>query len=161
MYRHFDGREALLGELAASGFAQLGERFADALDLGTPPADAVQAVERLHRLGVAYLRFADDQPAMWRLMFGTQAAQIRADAAPADLPSSYTYLPAALYGLYSAGVLPAPPEAADVLFTWSAIHGAAALRIGNVASAQGEVAQVGFEVVQRILRGIGAVVLPP
>jgi AcrR family transcriptional regulator len=160
VYRHFDGREALLAELAASGFAQLRERFADALDLNTPPADAAQAIERLHRLGVAYLRFADDQPAMWRLMFGTQAAQIRADASPTDLPTSYAYLPAALQGLYSTGVIPAPPEAGDILFTWSAIHGAAALRIGNVATAQGEVVQVGFGVVQRILRGIGAVILP-
>jgi AcrR family transcriptional regulator len=160
VYRHFDGREALLAELAASGFAQLRERFADALDLNTPPADATQAVERLHRLGVAYLRFADDQPAMWRLMFGTQAAQIRTDASPTDLPNSYAYLPAALQGLYGTGVLPAPPEAADVLFTWSAIHGAAALRIGNVASAQGEAMRMGADVVQRILRGIGCVILP-
>jgi AcrR family transcriptional regulator len=161
VYRHFDGREALLAELAASGFAQLRERFADALDLNTPPADAAQAIERLHRLGVAYLRFADDEPAMWRLMFGTQAAQIRADASPTDLPTSYAYLPAALQGLYGTGVIPAPPEAADVLFTWSAIHGAAAMRIGNVATAQGEVVQVGFGVVQRILRGIGAITLSP
>ena len=160
VYRHFDGREALLAELAASGFAQLRERFADALDLDTPPADAAQAIERLRRLGVAYLRFADDQPAMWRLMFGTQAAQVRADAAPTDLPTSYAYLPAALQGLYGTGVIPAPPEAADVLFTWSAIHGAAALRIGNVASAQGEVVQVGLGVVQRILRGVGAHIPP-
>jgi AcrR family transcriptional regulator len=161
VYRHFDGREALLAELAASGFAQLRERFADALDLNTAPADAAQAIERLHRLGVAYLRFADDEPAMWRLMFGTQAALVRADASPTDLPTSYAYLPAALQGLYGTGVIPAPPGAADVLFTWSAIHGAAALRIGNVATAQGEVVQVGIGVVQRILRGIGAVTLSP
>lgn len=88
-------------------------------------------------------------------MFGKQAAQTRADVLPANFSTSYAYLPAALQGLHSAGVMPAPPLAADVLFTWSAIHGAAALRIGNVASAQGPVTRVGADVVQRILRGIG------
>jgi AcrR family transcriptional regulator len=158
VYRHFEGREALLAELAASGFNQLKERFAQAFDLSTPPSDGTAAIERLHQLGVAYLRFADDQPAMWRLMFGKQAAQTRADVLPADFSTSYAYLPAALQGLHSAGVIPAPPVAADVLFTWSAIHGAAALRIGNVASAQGEVTRVGADVIQRILRGIGCAI---
>ncbi len=161
VYRHFDGREALLAELAAGGFDQLRERFSDAFDLNTPPADARQAIEHLHRLGVAYLRFADNQPPMWRLMFGTQAAQTRTDALPGIVSTAYAYLPAALQGLYSTGAIPVSPGADDVLFTWSAIHGAASLRIGNVATAQGEVMQVGHGVVQRILRGLGAVILPP
>ncbi|MFA6231538.1 MAG: TetR/AcrR family transcriptional regulator [Rhodanobacter sp.] len=156
VYRHFDGREALLAELAVGGFEQLQARFSVGFDPRTLPADAPQAVQRLHRLGVAYLRFADEQPALWRLMFGTHAAQIRADALQTGEPTSYSYLPAALQGLYSAGVIPAPPEAGDVLFTWSAIHGAAALRVGSVAAAQGEVEYIGEGVVQRILRGIGA-----
>jgi len=156
VYRHFDGREALLAELAAVGIAQLTERFADAFDLNTPPADAMQAIQRLHRLGVAYLRFADEQPAMWRLIFGVHAAQTRANALQKSEPTSYSYLPAALQGLYKTGVIAVPPAPGDLLFTWSTVHGAAALRIGKVAAAQGEVEHVGAEVVQRILRGIGA-----
>lgn len=156
VYRHFDSREALLAELAAIGIAQLTERFSDAFDLNTPPADALQATQRLQRLGVAYLRFADEQPAMWRLIFGVNAVQTRANALQTTEPTSYSYLPAALLGLYRTGVIAAPPAPGDLLFTWSAVHGAAALRVGNVAAAQGEVEHVGAEVVQRILRGIGA-----
>lgn len=155
VYRHFDGREALLAELAAIGIAQLQQRFALAFDLHAPPADAPEAIARLYRLGVAYLRFADDQPAMWRLIFGTHAAQTRAGALQRGTPTSYSYLPAALQGLYQTGVIAAPPEPGDLLFAWSAVHGAAALRVGNVVAAQGEVEQVGAEVMQRILRGIG------
>ncbi len=156
VYRHFDSREALLAELAVGGIAQLQQRFAVAFDLHTPPANAPEAIERLRRLAVTYLRFADEQSALWRLIFGVHAAQTRADALRTGAPTSYSYLPAALHGLYTTGVLPAPPEPSDVLFTWSAVHGAAALRVGNVAAAQGAVEQVGAEVVQRILRGIGA-----
>jgi AcrR family transcriptional regulator len=161
VYRHFDSREALLAELAAVGISQLQQRFAVAFDLHAPPADAPEATARLHRLAVAYLRFADEQPAMWRLIFGAYAAQTRADALQRGTPTSYSYLPAALQGLYTTGVIAAPPVAGDLLFTWSTVHGAAALRVGNVAAAQGEVEKVGADVVQRILRGIGARLLPP
>ncbi len=157
VYRHFDSREALLAELAVGGIAQLQQRFAIAFDLHTPPADAPEAIERGHRLTVAYRRFADEHPALWRLIFGVHAAQTRADALRTGAPTSYSYLPAALQGLYTTGVLPAPPAPSDTLFTWSAVHGAAALRVGDVAAAQGTVEQVGAEVAQRILRGIGAI----
>jgi AcrR family transcriptional regulator len=156
VYRHFDSREALLAELAAVGIAQLQQRFADAFDLHAPAADASEAVARLYRLAVAYLRFADEQPAMWRLIFGAYAVQTRANALQTGAPTSYSYLPTALQGLYTTGVIVAPPAPGDLLFTWSTVHGAAALRVGNVAAAQGEVEHVGAEVVQRILRGIGA-----
>jgi AcrR family transcriptional regulator len=156
VYRHFDSREALLAELAAVGIAQLQQRFADAFDLHVPAADAPEAIARLYRLAVAYLRFADEQPAMWRLIFGAYAVQTRAKALQTGAPTSYSYLPAALQGLYRTGVIVAPPAPGDLLFTWSTVHGAAALRVGNVAAALGEVEHVGAEVVQRILRGIGA-----
>ncbi|HEY0340740.1 MAG TPA: TetR/AcrR family transcriptional regulator [Steroidobacteraceae bacterium] len=156
VYRHFDSREALLAELAAVGISQLQQRFTIAFDLHAPPADTSEAIARLHRLAVAYLRFADEEPAMWRLIFGTHAAQTRADALQRGGTTSYSYLPAALQGLYKTDVIVAPPDAGDLLFTWSTVHGAAALRVGNVAAAQGEVEKVGAEVVQRILRGIGA-----
>jgi acyl dehydratase len=93
---------------------------------------------------------------MWRLIFGTYAVQTRANALQTGKPTSYSYLPAALQGLHETGVMALPPSPGDLLFTWSTVHGAAALRVGNVAPAQGEVEHVGAEVVQRILRGIGA-----
>jgi AcrR family transcriptional regulator len=155
VYRHFDGREALLGELAALGIAQLTQCFAAVFDLTIAPANAAEAIERLQRLGVAYIRFADEQPALWRLIFGVHAAQARANALQAETPTSYSYLPAALQGLYRTGVIAAPPDAGDVLFTWSTVHGAASLRVGNVAPAQGNLEQVGAEVMRRVLRGLG------
>ncbi len=118
VYRHFDSREALLAELAVVGIAQLQQRFAIAFDLRAPAADAREAIARLHQLGVAYLRFADEQPAMWRLIFGTYAVQTRADALQSGAPTAYSYLPAALQGLYRTGVIAAPPEPGDLLFAW-------------------------------------------
>src|SRR2546423_10801996 len=54
-YRHFADREALLGALAAEGFALLAKRLRG---------------QRGPELGMAYVRFALEHPQRFRLMFG-------------------------------------------------------------------------------------------
>lgn len=134
-YRHFDSREDLLFEVARCGFDRLRQRFAEAFDIAVPPTDAAEARQRLIRLAHAYLQFSDDEPALWRLMFGAQAEVYRKTSNGHGGPNSYEYLPAALLGLYLQGVIPAAPQNHDSLFAWSAIHGAASLRSGRVPAA--------------------------
>jgi AcrR family transcriptional regulator len=156
VYRHFDGRDALLAELTRIGFDRLEQRFATAFDIGRPPVHAFEAGERLQRLGEAYLQFADDEPALWRLMFGMQAAGYRAAASPADRRHTYDYLPAALLGLHQTGVIAHPPDARDVLFAWSAVHGLATLRSGGIPAARAPVGELAVDVTDRIVRALGS-----
>lgn len=153
-YRHFRSREALLSEVARIGFDRLEAAFAAAFDPGQPPLDGADARERLARLAQAYLRFADAEPALWRLMFGAQAAAYRASARPLARRNSYDYLPAALSGLHQAGVMSRLPDARDALFAWSAIHGAAALRSGGVPQARGPVVGLADDVATRVVRAL-------
>jgi len=154
IYRHFAGREALLGEVARIGFERLEALFAEVFDIGRPPKDAIDARSRLSELAQAYLRFADDEPALWRLMFGSQAAAYRATAEPPLRPNSYDYLPAALLGLHRVGLARRAPDERDALFAWSAIHGAATLRAGGVPSAQGRVSELAGDVADRVIRSL-------
>lgn len=62
-YRHFADKEALESELAAAGFADLRQRLGAAGPQPPAPQDFA-------RLGVSYVRFALDRPALFRLMFG-------------------------------------------------------------------------------------------
>ena len=151
VYRHFQGKEELLQTLAGIGFEKLETAFAAAFTLHQAPADAAQARLRLQRLGFTYLAFADQEPALWRLMFGPLAAAYRAARRLEDRPSTFDYLPAALLGLHRTGVLPAPPGDADVLFTWSASHGLAALRDGNIPLAQGALQRRAVDLVERVV----------
>lgn len=155
VYRHFASREDLLGEVARIGFDRLAARFAEAFDIDRPPASAADARDRLERLAHAYLRFADDQPALWRLMFGSQAAAYRATAQPSARRNSYDYLPAALLGLHRCGVVARAPDERDALFAWSAIHGTATLRAGRVPSALGPVTRLAGDVADRVVRSLG------
>ncbi|MFI6868917.1 TetR/AcrR family transcriptional regulator [Nocardia sp. NPDC050406] len=61
--RHFRDKQALLDELAASGFERLGQRFAEAATAEGP------VTERLYGMARAYLRFAMDNPELLALMF--------------------------------------------------------------------------------------------
>lgn len=155
-YRHFASREDLLEEVARLGFDRLEVRFAEAFDIGCPPADPTEARARMHRLACAYLQFADDEPALWRLMFGAQAAGYRAAAAPPGRRNSYDHLPAALLGLHLTGVTAQPPGERDALFAWSAIHGAAALRSGRVPAALAPLPELAREVAARVIQSLRA-----
>jgi AcrR family transcriptional regulator len=73
-YHHFADREALLRALAARGY----ERFAAALAGAAARAPGPRA---FLEVGVAYVRFAADHPALFRLMFSGEVARgRRADA---------------------------------------------------------------------------------
>lgn len=161
VYRHFQSKQALLDELAGQGFSRLRGLFADCFALGSEPANAQDAVQRLVKLGAAYLAFADQDPAIWRLMFGVHASAYRQRATAGGPVSSYHYLPAALHGIHHTGLLPSAPNDGDILFAWSAIHGLAALRLGGMPVAQMPAMTAAGLVVGRILAGLGAVGLPP
>lgn len=150
-YRHFDSREDLLFEVARCGFDRLRQRFASAFDIAAPPSDAQEARQRLVRLAQAYLQFADDEPALWRLIFGAQAEAYRQTIDSQGKPDSYEYLPAALLGLYLEGVIPNQPSERDALFAWSAVHGAATLRSGRVPGALISISELANEVAERVI----------
>lgn len=108
-YRHFDSRENLLFEVARYGFDRLRQGFAAAFDIELPPSNAEEARQRLIRLAQAYLQFSDDEPALWRLMFGAQAEAYRKTANAHGGQTSYDYLPAALLGLHLRASFPYRP----------------------------------------------------
>lgn len=117
-YRHFADKDALLQAIAAAGFQDLAVQFGAIA--GPDPR------ERLLQLGLAYLRFAEARPGMFRLMFW--------QALPPPLgtagPSAYDTLVAAIAAI-------APPtgdatqDAATVLRFWALAHGLAMLRLAG------------------------------
>jgi AcrR family transcriptional regulator len=62
-YRHYADREALVSAVAAVGYRELAERLAAA---HPSPSTA----DQLASVAVAYVQFAIDRPALFRIMFG-------------------------------------------------------------------------------------------
>ena len=115
-YRHFADKEALLAAVAAFGFALLAARLAEA-DTVPDPADALTAQ------GTAYVRFACEEPALFRLMFG------------ATQPAGHCDLHAAADAAYAVlarrvASLAGEDEREDLtLACWSLVHGLASLLV--------------------------------
>lgn len=115
-YRHFPGKEALLGAVAAEGFIEL--RAALTGVDATPDAR-----ERLVAAGVAYVDYAVGHPHLFRLMFSTQLRERQSEVGPATL--------AALAALVEPLDLRVPIDVA-VRTAWALAHGLATLRLGGM-----------------------------
>ncbi len=116
---HFASMADLLGEIAARGF----QKFVDALESAAENSQSQTAEDRLFAMGRAYLRFADDNSAVYGLMFGQV---VKMSMTPALTKSSYeawTQLENAVAQV--TGALRAPIAATHV---WSSVHGLSMLK---------------------------------
>ncbi len=114
-YRHYPDKEALLAAVAVQGFDGLREvlRAAD---------DAVPSGQALVEQAVAYVRYALEHPALFRLMFGPKRLGVHPELAAAG---------EAAYAVLAARVAVEAPADADrdarALGGWSMVHGLASL----------------------------------
>jgi AcrR family transcriptional regulator len=121
---HFGDRSGLFTALAAKGFRTLARRMAAARR--RIPADATPA-ERVATLGVAYMLFAKQHPALFAVMFRPELL----DAEDPDLSAAR----AGAFGLLLDEIVAARAtgwgrrhsETALALTCWSTVHGAVTL----------------------------------
>lgn len=126
LYNHFRNRDALLKAVHDEGFNRL---YASKLAMKSLRVGTV--LDRLREGGLAYLAFAHDNPALYRLMFfppQTTGLELDGDTFSRD-PARKTldFLRASVTASQQQGYLPGrePDEVAFML--WSAVHGAALL----------------------------------
>lgn len=145
-YNHYADRQALLGAVAEQGFADLTERMdsAWASNRRRPFGD------RLTATAAAYVTFATERPAHFRIMFAPPVLTAAADRA-------FGVLHAAIVQGQDAGAFARDADARELaVAAWSACHGLAFLAIdGRLASASGRTAQAA-DLVPQVLRWIGA-----
>ncbi len=121
-YRHFENKRALLNEVAVFGFGELGGRLRDIDDRRTG-----DAVVDLTELGLGYLEFAIERPALFTVMFVNRGRDAQSTAGLAAL----SVLAEAVGRLAAAGRLAVPPETA-VPALWCQVHGLAMLHLGGM-----------------------------
>jgi AcrR family transcriptional regulator len=113
-YRHYADREALVSAVAAVGYRELAERLAEAHPSPSTP-------EQLASVAIAYVQFALDRPALFRIMF----------TEPCDRDNDERV--AATVSLYVRGIVQRsfPDADAEPLATaiWALVHGLAFLHL--------------------------------
>ncbi|MDR3512278.1 MAG: TetR/AcrR family transcriptional regulator [Caulobacteraceae bacterium] len=128
-YRYFKDKDDILAAVRASGF----NRFAAALEAASEANPEPAA--RAGAVGAAYIRFAFDNPAAYRLMFDlSQPTEtdypelVRAEERARRTMSAY------VHSLIEAGLIEAgDPEMIAHVF-WAAIHGLVVLKLAGKLS---------------------------
>ena len=129
-YRHYPDKESLLAAVAAHGFVGLRTALLQA-DTTAPPGQALVAQ------AMAYVRYALDNPALFRLMFGPRHLGKHPDLGTAG-DSAY----AVLADRVAADTRSHTDHNARALGCWALVHGLAFLfldgRIDHKTSAPAE-----------------------
>ena len=133
-YHHFPDRASLLAALSAQGFQLLADELAAARAAADSPVRALSALIR------AYVDFARQNPAYFRLMFRPELsepqqhpdAKAAADAASACLEETVA-------DCVRAGVIPAAQADELCITAWSIGHGMASLLVdGELQDSHGD-----------------------
>lgn len=126
-YRHFSDRNALLTAVSDAALGLAADsmvREVEAVASTEDPAD--DARRRLRAVGLGYLRFAREEPGLFRTAFSVPDDLARSgDASKAGAAglTPLQVLSASLDELESTGVLPPERRQGAELLAWSAVHG--------------------------------------
>ena len=124
VYRHFPDKRALMEALAAEGLERLSAAQHAASDAAGGGAAGFDATGR------AYVRFALEKPALFRLVFANPAEGRRRLADPDDPPEAMKFLRANAAAVAPAGTDPN----VLALAAWSIAHGLAMLILDGQVS---------------------------
>ncbi|MEV7602652.1 TetR/AcrR family transcriptional regulator [Kitasatospora sp. NPDC089797] len=115
-YRHYADRDALVSAVAAEGYRELAEILTAAHPSPTTP-------DELATVALAYVRFALDRPAMFRVMFAEPCDPDNEERVAATAAIT-RYVRDLVHGLF-------PAADADALATavWALVHGLAFLHL--------------------------------
>jgi AcrR family transcriptional regulator len=161
-YRHFADREALLAAVAHEGLDTLAEAMRVA---AAPYAEEtpLQVVRRFWAYSSAYLHFALEHPAHFRVMHALpkseQSRGMMLPRTPAVLAQ------AGMEALVETGVIAPEVAGRALLACWTSVHGLASLAVsGQVPIADGTALAVSLDAVLRTAllgAGVDAALLPP
>ena len=159
-YNHFSDKRELLGEVAASGFRSLQH------ELVVATSDEPDATQALVLLGKSYISFAEENPALYRLMFGPVLAA-GYSSRPGITVEAGAITKTILVGVLRRGALASafainPDDKTELeaahLTCWAALHGLASLVIDQKAETTIPESEVAEAMLSLILRGLGSTV---
>jgi len=126
-YRHFADKDALLGAISEVGFVEFGSALEQARDAAGPKFEA-----RMKAMAEAYLRFASQRPAHYRVMFQWAAQLGHEQTAPTESwqhPANHSF--DVLAGVITEGQSQGKVRAGDpanlARVVWATVHGLALL----------------------------------
>lgn len=147
-YRHFSDKEDLLTATAIEGFKQ----FTSALQIGRLDT-SIDEINQLRMMGQAYIRFAMENSAYYRLMFGDTVIQ-ESEALQKVCDASFNELLIMIERLQEIGVISRDEPRMQSIYIWSVMHGLSSLVIDNKLQSDIELQDILAFIDQRIMKSL-------
>jgi AcrR family transcriptional regulator len=151
-YRYFKDKEAILSAVRTAAF----NRFADALEAAFD--SETEPLARSAAVANAYVRFAETEPAAYRLMFDLMQPD------ECDYPElieagerARRTMTRHIEGLIEAGLLNGDPNMIGHIF-WSALHGSLVLQFAGKLSPKIDPKRLRDEMLMAVIKGVGLTV---
>lgn len=156
LYRHFADKEALLATVASEGFRLLREALLDAWEQQGRGTAGFEA------MGAAYVRFAIEHPAHYRVMFGRFVESgHRYPGLEAEAETAFGALADALGTLQEQGLARADDLQLQARFVWALTHGIAMLVIdGQLRDCDGDAEALNRYAAERLRQALSAAPAP-
>lgn len=156
-YRHFASRGALLQAVRAAALAALAVAMEKELARARKQPDVARA--SLRAIGIAYLRFAEREPGLFRTAFsvaGDPETAGEPDWAGRSGMNPFQLLGAALDQMVAAAALPAERRSGAEYLAWSAVHGLAMLALEGPLRrmTRKQIREIGRRVVAMVEKGL-------
>ncbi len=158
VYRHFADKDSLLMEIANMSSMRLRAEFHAIRPENDPAKTVEQCVERGFAFVKTYIRFAHENPALWRMMFGRIGLLCRDENMKNPELMRYTTFDAVIRNnmdLYRLGAITREPDMDDHRYMWSATHGAADLTQSRARLDSDSLDKVCEETAKRNFRALG------
>lgn len=151
-YHHFADRAAILAAVAGEGF----RRLAEALESAREPKKSAAA--QLITSGRAYVRFAAEHPAYFRVMFRPELVELDAyPEAMAEAARAYAALQSLVDLAIEEELIEAKMAEGTVTLSWAIVHGLASLLLDGPLGRSGDEAAIvdgAFAAYRRLLDGV-------
>jgi AcrR family transcriptional regulator len=157
-YNHFADKRDLLAAVAATGFDSLRERIL------AETAGAGNLKAKLVKTAVAYVSFGVENPARYRLMFGSAAVPTPRETQPSSLVTAAASAKVVLEGFILWGseqgelaVSSRRKEELQIaaLAAWSTVHGLTMITIDRLAGASGsDIPELAEKVARLVCNGL-------
>ncbi|TQJ30950.1 TetR family transcriptional regulator [Microbacterium sp. SLBN-146] len=165
-YRHFADRDDLVRTVAGRSQLALARAISDRV-ANTPPGlgPAEASIERLRRVGLAYIDFAREERGWFELAFFTQDTQANDGIVTLDdeVVAPFRLLMDTLDGMVAAGALDPARRPLAEWACWSSVHGFADIAVHGPVRWQPEpvIDALAAAVVEAAITGVRGTAQPP
>ncbi len=142
IYRHYSSKDELLGEIIMQGFEQLRHATREAAEQRQDNCP----LDQLHHMGLAYIRFAVERPALYDLMFHPELVGRSGECVKQASLRSYEVLTGMLELCQQAKQIKPGDAHRQAFAIWASLHGLITLCRGRPPHAVPEATlEGGFE----------------